>query len=148
LKILQDRGASLLEPTVEALAALDALASILGDAKSGDLANEATPLGSSAVLAWLKTLRNDLALEPIRELVDSLFGAQGAVVNSEEQDLVALLSHEHVITVELAAQILGQPQDRVLTLARKSPSHCLVLEGPPAVLLDVSGVAAQGEAAE
>lgn len=148
LKILQDRGASLLEPTVEALAALDALASILGDSKSGDLANEATPLESSAVLAWLKTLRNDLALEPIRELVDSLFGSQGAVVNSEEQDLVALLSHEHVITVELAAQILGQPQDRVLTLARKSYSHCLVLEGPPAVLLDVSGVAAQGAAAE
>ena len=148
LKALQERGVSLLEPTVEALAALDALASILGDAKSGDLANQDVSLESSAVLAWLRSRRLELGLEPIEELIGSLFGTPAALANNDEQDLADLLSHEHVLAVDLAAQILGQPPERILEIGRKSGAHCLVLEGPPAVLLDIAGVAVEAEAAQ
>lgn len=141
LKALQERGVSLLEPSIEALAALDALSSILSDAKSGDLANQDAPLEAGAVLAWIKGLRNQLALEPIQELVDELLSGPSTSGSSEEQDLADLLSHEHVIEVEIAAQILGQTPERVLELGRKASGHCLVLEGPPGVLLGVSGVA-------
>ena len=145
LKALQERGCSLLEPTVEALAALDALASILGDSKSGDLANEDRPLESGAVLAWLKSLRGELSLEPVQELIDALFSPQPTVADSGEQDLADLLSHEHVIAVDMAAQILSQTPDRILAIARKASGHCVVLEGPPAVLLDVAGIASEVE---
>jgi hypothetical protein len=148
LKTLQERGVSLLEPTVEALAALDALASILGDAKSGDLANQDASLESSAVLAWLKSHRTELGLEPVEELLESLFGPPAALANNDEQDLADLLRHEHVLAVDLAAQILGQTPERILEIGRKGSTHCLVLEGPPAVLLDIAGVAVEAEAAQ
>lgn len=147
LTSLQQRGASLLEPTVEALAALDALASILGDAKSGDLANEDAPMEAGAVLKWLKSLRGDLSIEPVEEFIQNLFEGGAAPVDVDKQDLADLLSHEHVIPVEMAAQILRKPAERVLEIARGAPAHCLVLEGPPAVLLDVSGVSLEGEVA-
>lgn len=147
LKALQERGCVLVEPTVEALATLDALASILGDSKSGDLANEDRPLESGAVVAWLKSLRSELNLEPVQELIDSLFSQQPTVTDSGGQDLADLLSHEHVIAVDMAAQILSQTPDRILAIARKASAHCVVLEGPPAILLDVAGIASEAEVA-
>ncbi|MEI9939304.1 MAG: ATP-binding protein [Pseudomonadota bacterium] len=145
LSALQARGVLLIEPTVEALAALEALASILGDAKSGDLASEDTPLEAGAVLTWIKSLRMNLGIEPVEELIESLFSEVSIVVDSDAQDLADLLSHEHVISVEVAAQLLGRPPSRVLDLGHKASAHCLVLEGPPAVLLDISGVAPELE---
>jgi Cdc6-like AAA superfamily ATPase len=145
LKALQERGVLLVEPSVEALAALEALASILGDAKSGDLASEETPLEAGAVLTWIKSLRTNLDLEPVAELIESLFGEAPNIVNSDAQDLAALLTHEHVISVEMAAQLLGRAPSRVLELGRSAAAHCLVLEGPPAVLLDISGVTTELE---
>lgn len=147
LATLQARGVSLLEPSVEALAALDALASILGDAKSGDLANQDKPLEAGAVISWLKTLRADLTLEPIEELIEAIFDESKSVGDALHQDLVDLLSHEHVIPLDMAAQILGRATEQVLDAARKADGHCLVLEGPPSVLLDVSGVSQEGEVA-
>lgn len=141
LATLQGRGARLLEPTIEALTALEALASILADSKSGDLANQDATLEASTVLEWLRNLRGDLALEPVQELVSALFEEQGSATKSEEQDLADLLSHEHILPAELGAQILGQTPERLLEVARKASAHCLVLEGPPAVLLDVAGIA-------
>jgi hypothetical protein len=144
LKALEERGASLLEPTVEALAALDALSSILSDSKSGDLANEDAPLEAGAVLAWLKSLRGGLSFEPVEEFINELFADATVAPRGDEQDLADLLSHEHVIEVGMAAQILRQSPEAVLELARRA-TRCLVLEGPPQVLLDVAGVAAEGE---
>jgi len=147
LNALQQRGVLLVEPTVEALAALEALASILGDAKSGDLATGDTPLEAGAVLTWIKSLRTNLSLEPVQELIESLFSEESDAVNSDAQDLADLLSHEHVISAEMAAQLLARPVSRVLELGRNATTHCLVLEGPPAILLDISGVAAEQEVA-
>lgn len=146
LKELQDRGVSLLEPTIEALAALDALASILGDAKSGDLANQDASLEPGTVLAWLKSMRADLVLEPVKELIDELFGTEQPVAaKNDEQDLADLLSHVHVVEVAEAAQKLGQTPERVLEIGRRATPHFLVLEGPPAVLLDVACIAPETE---
>ena len=144
---LEERGVSVLEPTIEALAALDALASILADAKSGDLANEETPLEPGAVLAWLKSLRSQLDLEPVEALMDELFEEAAPMSNNDAQDLADLLSHEHVISVDMAAQILGQSSDRVLELGRRASARYVLLEGPPALLLDMAGVGVDQEVA-
>jgi hypothetical protein len=143
---LERRGATLVEPSVEALAALDALASLLSDAKSGDLAHDGEPVTESAVLAWLRGLRGDLGAEPVSELVESLLGDGPSQRQDDVQDLVDLLAHEHVIEVDLAARIVGASRERVLSMARRSAAHFLLLEGPPAVLLDVSGVLLEEDA--
>jgi hypothetical protein len=148
LAVLQERGTHLLEPTIEALAALDALSSILADSKSGDLANQDSVLDASGVLTWLRALRGSLPLEPVEELVSAIFEGEDSIARSDEQDLADLLSHEHLITVDLAAQILGQEPEHLLEVARKATAHCLVLEGPPAVLLDTAGIAPELEAAQ
>jgi hypothetical protein len=141
LDALRSRGAAFIEPTIEALAAIDALASILGDAKSGDLADdEAPPLDASAVLNWLRSLRAHPILEPVEELVTSIFGNGSAPPDDLEADLVSLLSQEHVLEVEGAAKVLGVTAEAALQCARKATAHCLVLVGPPTILLDVSGI--------
>jgi hypothetical protein len=146
LDSLRARGASFVEPTVEALAALDALASILGDAKSGDLADdEAPPLDAGAVLTWVRSLRSHALLEPVGELVASIFGGAPAGPDDLETDLALLLSQEHVIEAASAAKVLGVEVEAVLRCGRQATAHCLVLEGPPPVLLDVSGVPLDGQ---
>ena len=80
--------------------------------------------------------------------VTAIFDGHGEVAKTDEQDLADLLSHEHVITLDLAAQIMNREPERLLDAARRATAHCLVLEGPPIALLDVAGIAAEVEAAE
>lgn len=54
LNELEAKGARVVEPSLETLATLDALQSLLGDAKSGDLARAGDAVDVSEVLAWLK----------------------------------------------------------------------------------------------
>lgn len=72
LQALASRGVPVVEPTVEALAALAALSEILADAKSGDLANDGTPISGRAVLDWLRGLCEDFVTEPVRDLVAAI----------------------------------------------------------------------------
>lgn len=137
-------GATLIQPTVEALVALEALSSLLADAKSGDLANEGEAMGAGDVLRWLRSLRDDLRLEPVQELVDALVtGPNGEGPGAEERDLAAFLSRERVAPLDVASRELGYDAARLLDIARRSPSRFLVLEGPPSVLVDVAGIAAE-----
>jgi hypothetical protein len=140
---LRKRGAVLIEPSIEALAALEALASILGDAKSGDLANEGEAVAPNAVLHWLRELHGQLQLEPIEELMESMLGDAEEPGNGDERDLAELLSAEHVVVLEIAAEKLNRPSERLLQIARKASGRCLVLEGPPTLLLDIAGVPAE-----
>src|SRR5262249_45189108 len=50
---LAKQGARLLRPTAEALAALEALRSLLSDAKAGDLAHRGETIGPRTVEEWL-----------------------------------------------------------------------------------------------
>jgi hypothetical protein len=139
LKNLQERGTLVVKPTIEALAALDALASLLGDSKSGDLSNQEVAVDVATVVAWIKGLRNELVLEPVREFMSSMYGQEESASNDDEYGLVSLLSRKHMLELDAAAKELGWSAERTLTLARGLRS-CLVLDGPPQVLLDVAGV--------
>ena len=135
------------EPTVEALAALEALSSLLADAKSGDLANEGEPVAPGDVVKWLRSLRDDLCIEPIRELVDAILNDGDAASHAAvEQDLAAFLGRERVASLEAASRELACDATRLIDIVRRNPSRFLVLEGPPAVLLDVAGIASEVEA--
>jgi hypothetical protein len=144
---LQAKGAALIEPTLAALAALEALQSLFSDAKSGDLANDGAPLAESTVLEWLRHLRTDLdiSIEPVTELIDAISTAPANVggVRPEEQDLAELIAREHVVELGAASQNLGYAHERLLSIARENSERFLVLEGPPVVLLDVAGTTAE-----
>lgn len=143
---LQRRGATLVEPTLAALAALEALQSLFADAKSGDLANDGTPVADGTVLEWLRRLHRegDISIEPIEELVDALGSEPDSSAPApEEQDLAELLARQHVVELGAASQDLGYPSEVLLGVARKNAERYLVLEGPPVVLLDVAGTTAE-----
>jgi hypothetical protein len=137
---LQTRGASIVEPTVAALSALEALTSLLSDAKSGDLANDGESVSDGSVLAWLRGLAGDLSLEPIEELMDAIEGdAPQPPQSAKEQDLADLMASEHVMELEAASRKLSYGADDLLIIARRNSERFLVLDGPPLVLLDVAG---------
>jgi len=151
LSTLQRQGVALVEPSVEALGALEALSELLADAKSGDLAVDGETVSGGTVLEWLRGFREDALVEPIREFVDDLTrkptpsgGIQGEAALIEE-DLAELVQRERVLTAERAAAELSNSVERVLDLARKRRERFLVLEGPPEMVLDVAGVSAEVE---
>jgi hypothetical protein len=144
---LRQRGVALVEPTIEALAALAALSELLADAKSGDLANDGSILSEGKILEWLRSLRTDLLVEPVQEFVAAIVNAAPAR-DSLEDDLCDLLTSERVMTLTAASERLQVDEVRIMEVARQRTERLLLLEGPPTVLLDVAGVAAESEAAE
>lgn len=143
---LQASGAAVVEPTLAALAALEALQSLFSDAKSGDLANDGAPLAEHTVLEWLRRLRHasDISIEPVTELVAAIsMPPESGAPPPEEQDLAELLAREHVVELGAASDALGYGRGRLLEVAHKNAERFLVLEGPPVVLLDVAGTTAE-----
>ncbi len=156
---LRAKGAVILEPTVEALAALATLSSLLADAKSGDLANEGDAVAESVVLAWLRGLaeHDPARIAPIEELAGALFAlpveGAGAPTSTEtradealRQALADLLGRMRVVPLEDAGREIAVDPEQILALARSTPERCLVIEGPPALLLDMAGVVLEVEA--
>jgi hypothetical protein len=141
---LRKRGVSIVEPTIDVLAALAALSELLADAKSGDLANDGTAISDSTVLEWLRTLRADLLLEPVQEFVQAIV-SESTTRDSLEDDLGELLLRERAMTAEAASAHLCVAEARIVQIARARNNRFLVLEGPPTVLLDTAGVAAVSE---
>lgn len=143
LKALQERGVGLVEPTVEALAALAALGALLADAKSGDLANQGATIPEPRLVEWLRGLGGDLAMEPVVELVDVLVGPQPERTDTAMEDLAELLSRKRIVDVETASAHLDIPAARLVEVARRFTQRFLLLEGPPEVILDVAGIVAE-----
>jgi len=144
LSELQSKGAALVEPTLAALAALEALQSLLSDAKSGDLANDGVPVLENPVLAWLRSLKGDISVEPVFELFGAIMTDEGdSPQGAEEQDLAELLAREHVLTLGVVSERLRHPAPVLLGIARRNAERYLVLEGPPVVLLDIAGTSAE-----
>ncbi len=147
LRELEVRGAVLVNPKVESLAALDALGSLLSDAKSGDLARDGETVGDGAVLHWLRGQLQNPLVEPVRELVDSILSdPPNTEATAFDPDLSELLQREHLLEADQVCRELGIELGRLRAQAQANPDRVLILQGPPTLLLDVAGVAAEREA--
>lgn len=131
---LEKQGVRTVQPSLEALAALEALRSLLSDARAGDLAAGGEGVDEATVGAWLAKHLD----EPLLDLCDAL---EGGGVRPEEpkegnlaRDLDDLMLRRFVVKLEAAAGELGRPADEVLATARRHPDRIGVLEGPPVVL--------------
>jgi hypothetical protein len=155
---LRAKGAVIVEPSVEALAALATLSSLLADAKSGDLANEGEAVGESVVLAWLRQLaaHDPVRIAPVEQLVDAFFAPppiapKGPTMDAQVEEeachvLADLVTRRRVVELVAVSREMKAEPEWVLALARRSPERYLVLEGPPAIALDMAGVVAEVEA--
>jgi hypothetical protein len=134
LSELEKRGAHLVQPSVEALAALEALRSLLSDARAGDLAVRGEALGEATVAAWLARHLDDALLD----LCDALEGPSDRQVEPTEGKLARrideIMLRRFVARLDAVAGEAGCSDDEALSAARKSSDRLSVLEGPPAVI--------------
>ena len=133
---LEQHKAVVLYPSVEALAALDALRDLLSDAKSGDLSWHGGTIAPQSLEDWLVA---NLATG-LQDLVDDVLGRSGAPGDetvSDTRDVEALntlLATRPLLPLEEAVEALQRPADVVTAIAERHPDRFRMLSGPPAML--------------
>jgi len=136
LRRLDDRRVRLISPSLEALAALDALRSLLSDARSGDLTHRGTPVHEKTVREWFKSLK----VSPAKVFMDDLL-SESEPVSFEDQEmlqrLLEFLEKERVIALTEAARQMRLEASRLEAFIRIHFHEIGYLEGPPAVLFDI-----------
>jgi hypothetical protein len=135
LQSLGAKGAVLTQPDAQTLAALQALRSLLSDAKSGDLHYQGETLAPRTVKEWLC-----LNLDP------SLISFLGHIVEVSEHEsdadsevmgpILEVLKRHRIITLEEAAKEVQQPVPLIEKAVRRHPGLVGWLQGPPPVLFD------------
>ncbi len=127
---LESRGARFVQPSPEALAALEALRQLVSDARSGDLNVRGETIGESAVSAWLADALDE-------QLIYLLEGLATPGVDAEanlKRDLTDLLLRRYVLPLSQAALELSIGEERLLALAEDNGEAFGLFYGPPAVL--------------
>jgi hypothetical protein len=133
LKTLEARGARLVQPPAEALAALDALRRLLADAQSGDLACAGQTVDITTVTQWLK----DNLPGPLQRLLEEITGGETEETPASTplaRDLLDYVTERHVVRASQAAETLQASEEEILDCARRCCGQLGILAGPPAVL--------------
>jgi hypothetical protein len=134
LNELRERSAQFVSVSPEAVAALDALRSLLADEGSGDLSHGGEPVTRGAVEQWL--LAN--VPEPLEELVTQLKGGLEQKTDADCSHLLpgltAFLNERKVVSVSETAQELKASAKEVTSCARQNPVLFALLDGPDPVL--------------
>ena len=130
----QQPGVVINHPSAEALAALDALRSLLSDAKSGDLTCQGEGVEAQTVGQWLQLhLTRGLS-----DMVDLVLGDSTANVNSTDardvEALNELLEKNPMLPLQQAAQALRRPVEDVTAIVQRHAAHFSLLGQPPYLL--------------
>jgi hypothetical protein len=128
---LLQKGARWVEPSAEALAALDALRRLLSDAKSGELHNRGDTVELKTVQDWLM---QNLTVE-LNDILNEVL--PGDVIPPPEElyeEIAELLGRRHMLSVTDVAALLGREDDEVEACAQRNSERVGVLGDPPAVL--------------
>ncbi|MES2788047.1 MAG: ATP-binding protein [Planctomycetota bacterium] len=142
---LEQQQAVVLHPTMEVLAALDALRDLLSDAKSGNLSWHGGTILPQTLEEWLVGNLTD----GLRDLVDQVLGnnskaaGKGASDTRDVEALNTLLATRPVLQLDEAAEALNRPIETVTSLAERYPDQFRVLNGPPATLFRAEEAASQ-----
>jgi hypothetical protein len=135
LESLVAKGVSLGRPDAETLAALQALRSLISDARSGDLHDSGEPIGPRTVEEWL--------FQNLDSKLTALFGQiVGASETPEETDselmnsILEVLRKLKIIEIEKLAEEIRQAVPVIEDIVKKHPGRIGWLHGPPAVLFD------------
>ena len=136
---LLQQGCSWVNPSQEAMAALDALRSLLGDAKAGDLANSGETVEPQSVQQWLAANLPQSLKDLLEDvLTDRPTTEAGGSDASLADDITELLQQRHILSAADIASMLHHSVGKVETAAQQHPDRFGVLTGPPAVLFELS----------
>ena len=134
------RGFQWVNASSEMIAALDALRGLISDTKAGDLSCNGESISISSVQEWLMA-NLDRKLSPLRELLDEILPENSGFNDDDFEicdDLNELLHNHHLVSVTDAAFRLGCDEARIESLARLHPERFGLLNGPPAVLFQLT----------
>ena len=127
---LRTRRAVLVSVSPEALAALDALRSLLADADSGDLSHNGEAVSRKSVEQWIASN----VPGPLAELIDDLKGQASGASSNVFPALTAFLQDRKIVSMEDAARELKVTPKEVADCAHQNPEHFAVLGGRSPVL--------------
>jgi hypothetical protein len=136
LRWLNDRRVRIVTPSLEALAALDALRSLLSDTRSGDLTHQGKPVHEKTVREWFKSLK----ASPAKAFMDDVLSESDPIPPEDQEILLPLrelMGKERVIALAEAARRMHIQIFRLEPFVKNHPREIGYLEGPPAVLFDV-----------
>jgi len=139
LQALRDRGAAFLRTTPELLAALDALRSLLADAQSGDLCQNADSISVSSVQEWLQRHVPTVVTDLVEQVFE--YPRLPQLKKPDEPDLEALadrladqLQNCPVQSIDLLVEKLSAPADHLDRCLEHFPDRFGTLAGPPRVV--------------
>ncbi len=133
LKSLKTQGVKLLNPTTEVIAVLEALRSLLSDAKAGDLTHAGQSIKEQTVREWLQ----EHIYEPPLNFLNDLMTPQATFTHDNFdllQDVLELIEQQRVLALADVAEQLGVEMETLRTVSLRSPEKIGYLEGPPAVI--------------
>ena len=133
---LTSGNAVLIRPAGEALAALDALRTLISDAKSGDLTNHTEIVPPETLQEWLKT---NLPVE-LKDFLDDISSAGSTHPGGESAFIDAIteiLERFHIISVDDIAKMLEKSPEEIEMTAQRHPELFGLLSNPPAVLFQL-----------
>ena len=132
-------GARLVRPSIEALQALEALRTLLADARAGDLNQNGSQFSPQTVQDWVAQ-----HMQPCLNRLMEDITANGNVSDADaplREDLLELLEARCLLPLEEAARELEQQPAIIRKLVEASPQLAGILEGPPPVLYRLVPVA-------
>lgn len=146
LEELEQRGAVVLYPSIEILAAIDALRTLLSNAKSGDLSCGADSIAPQTVSEWLQVQLS----EPLRDFVEEILGesrehsSEAGTDAAVLESLNTLLTEQALLPIDQAAAGLRRSVADVLAVVERHPQHVGLLGQPPLLLFRVESDAETG----
>jgi len=128
---LTKAGARLVRPSLEALQALEALRSLLADARAGDLNENGSQVSPQTVQDWVAQHMPQC----LNRLMEEITGSGEPDADAQlREDLLELLEARCLLPLEEAARELEQQPAIVRKFVEASPELAGILEGPPPVL--------------
>jgi hypothetical protein len=129
---LKQQGAREVHPLPEALAALQAIRTMVDTARSNELFNGDEQVNEETVTGW--ALAN-LPLQ-VEELRDALLGSQSEPEDPILSRLSALIRERKIIAADAAATELDLSPEQVKDCALHFPMRFGILDGPPVVIFE------------
>lgn len=134
MEALVDRGARLVSPPGSAMAVLEAVRTLLSDARAGDLTLDGVSVEVDFVARWLA--REQALLGELPAFVESL-GGEGERPDAALDRLRSLVDEERVVALPRVAERLGLEPPAVLSMAERDRDAMGVVPGEPTVLFAV-----------
>lgn len=128
---LKELGVHMIHPPVEVLAALDALRSLLSEAKAGDLAHGGRTIEPDTLRKWLA----ENIPASLQDFMEDM--ATKGEDDFPEETLLALLEEHPLVTLSEAAAQIKQPPQSLEVWVRRHPGLVGFLNGPPGLLFQI-----------